>query len=202
MVMPPDWGGSCTVETLVAHYAAIAGHMPVMPVTFVLAQHGVEFRLTTLRAVGKRVAGFAAVKDDFCGEFARRISLMLYDRCAAVSGGQKQNHLNLPPYGCDGYLSTFVTFKPQVARAYRAAIERSDLAGAKDLIATDGSPFFDYMMRLPGGFDAGIHGALEVFGIAARWRRPPYYSLNDEEMEQLADFLHRLPPVPEDKLHA
>ncbi len=47
---------------------------------------------------------------------------------------------------------------------------------------------------LPGGFDAGIHGALELFGIAKRWRRATYYDLNETEMESLAGFFqdHRL----------
>ena len=38
---------------------------------------------------------------------------------------------------------------------------------------------------LPGGFDAGIHGVLELAGICGRWRRPPYYSLSDAELEKL-----------------
>ena len=49
-------------------------------------------------------------------------------------------------------------------------------------------PYFDFVIQLTGGFDAGIHGALELFGIAQRWRRKPYYTLNDEEMERLAGF--------------
>jgi hypothetical protein len=39
------------------------------------------------------------------------------------------------------------------------------------------------------GFDTGIHGALEIFGVCQRWRRLPYYSLSNAEMEKLADFL-------------
>ena len=53
----------------------------------------------------------------------------------------------------------------------------------------------DYIMKLAGGFDAGFHGVLEICGIAKRWRRPPYYSLSDEEIERLAAFLRGLPPV-------
>jgi len=49
-------------------------------------------------------------------------------------------------------------------------------------------PFFDLIGQLPGGFDSGMHGKMELFRIAKRWRRKPYYSLNDEEMERLADF--------------
>ncbi len=50
-------------------------------------------------------------------------------------------------------------------------------------------PFFDYVIRLPGGFDAGIHGVMEFPGQAGRGRRPPFHSLDDAEMEKLADFL-------------
>ena len=38
-------------------------------------------------------------------------------------------------------------------------------------------------------YDAGIHGILELYGLARRWRRPPYYSLDDAEMASLAEFL-------------
>ena len=50
-------------------------------------------------------------------------------------------------------------------------------------------PYFDYIVGLKGGFDAGMHGVYELFGLAQRWRRKPYYSLNDREMEDLKGFL-------------
>ncbi|MBT4819635.1 MAG: hypothetical protein HON70_28250, partial [Lentisphaerae bacterium] len=53
-------------------------------------------------------------------------------------------------------------------------------------------PFFELIMGMPGGFDAGIHGVLELFGICQRWRRPPYYSLNDGDMDRLASGLQDL----------
>jgi len=46
-------------------------------------------------------------------------------------------------------------------------------------------PFFDTIFSLPRGFDAGMHGMLELHGICKRWRRPPFYSLSDAEMERL-----------------
>ena len=33
MALPPNWGGSCTTETLVEHYSAVAEHLPLMVVT-------------------------------------------------------------------------------------------------------------------------------------------------------------------------
>jgi len=50
---------------------------------------------------------------------------------------------------------------------------------------------FDLIMKSPGGFDAAIHGILELKGLAQRWRRPPYYSLSDPEMEKLSDALEK-----------
>lgn len=195
MVLPPDWAGSCTPHTLADHYAAVAQHAPVMIVTNVFSARGATFGLETLKVLLGRVEGIVAVKDDVCGEFARRMALMVRDHWAVLSGGQKQNHLDIHPYGCDGYLSTFISFMPEVAHAYWQTIESGNLAAAVEIIRKIDMPFFDYLMRLAGGFDAGIHGALEIFGIAQRWRRPPYYNLDDEEMAGLSDFLRRLPPV-------
>jgi len=192
MLMPPDWADSCTPQTMAEHYAAVARHIPVMIVTNVFIPRGTTFGLETLKRTLELSENVLAVKDDMCGEFARKMSLLLYDRVVILSGGQKQNHLNLLPYGCDGYLSTFIAFKPGVTHAYWKAVESNDMAAARDVIAKYDMPYFDYVTSLRGGFDAGFHGALELFGIAERWRRSPYVSLNDEEMEQLAAFFRGL----------
>lgn len=192
MVLPPDWAASGTCETLVQHYAAVAREIPVMAVTGIFLARGAAFGLDVLKTLADRVPGVVAVKDDFCGEFARKMALLVHDRFAIFSGGQKQNHLDVWPYGCDGYLSTFITFRPEVAHAYWSAIQRNDIRSAVRVIARFDMPYFDHVMKLPGGFDAGMHGVLEVCGIAKRWRRPPYYSLSDAEMEQLAAFVRGL----------
>ena len=176
-------------ETQVAHYAAVAREIPVMVVTGPFIPRGSAFALETLKLVRDEVAGVYAVKDDMCGDFVRRMSLLVHDRWAVWSGGLKENHMNNLPYGCDGYLSTFITFKPQVAWDYWRAIEKNDLAKAKEIIRDYEMPYFDFIAKLPGGMDAGIHGTLELFGVAPRWRRKPYHSLSDEEMEKLKGFL-------------
>ncbi len=188
MSLPPDWGASCTKETLVAHYAAVARRLPLMIVTNFLGSRGADFALEVIAAALDRVEPIAGIKDDVCGEFARRLCLLAHDRCPVFAGGQKQNHMNMHPYGVDGYLSTFLNFKPEVAHAYWSAIEANDLPAARRVIADIDMPFFQFISSLPGGFDAGVHAAYEVFGVAGRWRRPPYYSLSDEEMERVADF--------------
>ena len=188
MVLPPDWAESCTVETVVEHYAAVTEVIPVMVVTNYFMFRAKDFGLNVLERLRDRVPGVVAVKDDVCGEFARKMGLLLYGELALISGGQKQNHLNALPYGCDGYLSTFIKFKPEVAQAYWRAIQADDLETAREIIADYDIPLFEFIHAFPGGFNACIHGALELFGIGPRWRRKPYYSLNDDEMTRLKGF--------------
>jgi 4-hydroxy-tetrahydrodipicolinate synthase len=187
MVLPPDWGASSTVEGLVAHYGAVAEEIPVMVVTNLFRQRQ-AFGLEVLKALRDQVEGIVAIKDDVTGPFTRKMCLLVHDQWAVFSGGQKQNHLDLVPYGCDGYMSTFIKFAPQVAQAYWEAIQAEDWARAGQIIETYDMPYFEFVIPLTGGFDAGIHGTLELFGIAQRWRRPPYHSLDDEELERLKGF--------------
>jgi len=192
MVMPPDWGGSCTPATLAEHYRAVAAVMPVMLVSNVFIARGPKFGLDTLRLVLEATDRVVAIKDDMCGEFARKMSLLVHDRWAVISGGQKQNHLNNHPYGCDGYLSTLITFKPEIAHAYWQAVSANNLPEARRIIRDFDYPFFELVMGLPGGFNAGIQAMLELKGIAQRWRRKPYHSLSDQELEAFAAGLRKI----------
>ena len=40
-----------------------------------------------------------------------------------------------------------------------------------------------------GQLDAALHGTYELHGLTERWRRPPYHSLSDEQMEELSQVL-------------
>ena len=192
MVMPPDWGGSATPQTFADHYRAVGQVMPVMLVTNVFSARGPKFGYDTLRLTLAQAENVVAIKDDVCGEFARKMSLLVQDRWAVVSGGQKQNHLNNHPYGCDGYLSTFLSLKPELSRAYWRAVETNNLPEMKRIIRDYDHPFFESALALPGGFNAGIQATLELKGIAGRWRRKPYYNLSEAELEAFADRLRQL----------
>ncbi len=189
MVLPPDWASSCTSETLRDHYAAVAEHIPVMLVTGVFIPRGEEFGLETIRMVRDTVENVVAIKDDMHGRFVRKMALLVHDQWAVFAAGSKQDHLLLHPYGCDGYMSTMMMFKPEIPHAYWCAIEANDTAAATAIIQDYDVPFYDLILSSPGSFDAAIHGVLEIFGICQRWRPPPYYNLSDEEMEKLRDEL-------------
>ncbi len=187
MVKPPIWGASGTVETSVEHYAAVAAEIPVMLVTNIWANDTAK-GLRTVEVLLDRVDGIVAIKDDILGEFVRKMTAMARDEWAVFSGGQKQNHLDIVHYGAVGYMSTFVSFYPAVTHRYWSAVEAKDWGAAAKVIEEDDWPFFSYISGLQGGFDAGMHGILELYGVAGRWRRTPYYSLDDEEMENLKAF--------------
>ena len=187
MVKPPIWGASGTVETSVEHYAAVAEEIPVMLVTNIWANDTAK-GLKTVEILLDKVDGIVAIKDDILGEFVRKMTAMARDEWAVFAGGQKQNHLDIVHYGAVGYMSTFVSFYPPVTHKYWSAVQAEDWGSAAKVIEEDDWPFFSYIAGLQGGFDAGMHGILELYGVAGRWRRTPYYSLNDEEMEELKAF--------------
>lgn len=191
MVLPPDWAGSCTADTFVAHYAAAAAEIPVMVVTNVFSRSH-ELGFEVLQRLRDKVPGVIAIKDDLVGAFARKMAVLLHGHWAVISGGQKANHFDLIHYGCDGYLSTLVTFAPQVTQAYWQAVQAGELDTAAGIMREYDMPYFDYVLRVEGSFDAALHGTYELFGLAQRWRRPPYHSLTDEQMDALSQQLVEL----------
>ncbi|MDP6778377.1 MAG: dihydrodipicolinate synthase family protein [Candidatus Latescibacteria bacterium] len=188
MVLPCNWAHSCTADTIVEHYLAVAEHIPVMIVTGLFSPMGPTFALEAIEKTLDRSERVVAIKDDMIGDFARRLCLMAHERVPVFAGGQKVNHMNMWPYGCDGYMSTFISFGLDVPRQYWQAIEAMDLATARGIIRDLDMAFFDFIGTLTGGWNAGFHGSMELFGVTKRWRRKPYYSLNDKEMETLAGF--------------
>jgi len=185
MVLPPDWAKSLTPESVADHYAAVGEHIPVMIVTNYLLPRGAPFALETVKATLRRTDRVVALKDDMCGATARHITALVHDRWAVWAGGRKENHLNIAPYGAHGYLSTFLTFAPQVAHDYWQAWQERRLDDMMRIITEIDMPFFEMVGKRMHSFDVGIHGTLEVFGLAKRWRPKPYTSATDEEIEIL-----------------
>jgi len=189
MVLPPDWAGSTTVDTLVDHYSAVGKHIPVMVVTNYLKNRPLNFAYNVIEALVERAPGVVALKDDVCGEFVRKACLIAYDRWAIIAGGLKQNHMNMLPYGVNGYFSNFIIFKPELTWLYWQAIIEGNIKSATAIIRDYDMPFFDYNNTVVGNRDAAIHGILEIAGHSKRYRRLPYYSLSDKAQEELHAFI-------------
>ena len=192
MALPPDWARSCNTEDFVEYYATLADILPIMLVTNVFKPRGDAFGLGTIERVRDEVTGVVAVKDDLCGDFGQKLSTLVYGSWAVLVGGQKRNHMNVVHHGADGFLSTFISFKADVATDYWSAIGDSDYEKAQRIIDRYEVPFFDFITPLPGGFDSGMHGVYELVGRYGRWRRKPYRSLTDAEMKNLAELCAEL----------
>ncbi|MDW7656962.1 MAG: dihydrodipicolinate synthase family protein [Bacillota bacterium] len=189
MPLPPDWAGSCTNDGLITYFETIANEMPVMLVT---SLGGRPLPMPVISHLHANHTQVMAVKDDICGAYGKRLVNLVQDKWSYLSGGRKINHLDTMPYGATGYLSVYMRFLPVIAHRYWQAISKRDLEGAVDVIRTYDIPFMEDLVAATGlHFDALIHAALEVFGLAERWRRNPYVSASDQQMEQIRDFFTR-----------
>ena len=185
MVLPPDWGASCTADSLVQHFAEVGAEIPLMAVSNVFTERQISFAIEVTTRLLAEVPQIVAVKDDLAGDYGRRLALLASERWAVISGGQKKNHLGVVPFGSDAYLSTFVTFHPRVTGMYWDAIAAGDLKTARGVVERYDMPLFDLLLKTTGGFDAALHGIYELYGIYGRWRRRPYHSLSDEQLARL-----------------
>jgi dihydrodipicolinate synthase/N-acetylneuraminate lyase len=189
MVMPPDWESSCSVQNLVHHFASAGQHIPVMVADNFLLRRSEAFALQLIQKLYEEVPQVVALKDDVTGSLIRKICLLTSERWALIAGGQKENHINMIPYGVDGYFSLLCTFNPSVSRQYWNYIQANRIPNAVSIANEFDIPVFKYLLASDGGFDAGIHGMLELAGLGKRYRREPYHSLNDHQMEMLKEFL-------------
>ncbi len=179
MLRPPDWAGSPTPESLAEHYAAVSRVVPVMPVGMP------PFR--TLEILAETDARIVAFKEDMSMDYAFRVVGLYGDRWPMIAGGGKARHLMLWAAGVKASFSIYVRMAPGVTRAYWKALEAGDLAEARRIADRYEAPLFNWP-DFPGGLDSLIHAALEIFGLSERWRRPPYVSAADADLEKLRGF--------------
>ena len=191
MALPPTWGGS-TPADLAQHFVTLGEIMPVMAVTGLFAGKSDDYALETLQIALDRSDQVMAIKDDRGGPFVQRMCLECHDRCAIFAGGQKLLHLTMHPFGVDGYMSMYVSFEPDIPRRYWNAVAADDLDTAKRICHQYEVPLFEHLSSYDGGWNVAAHGMIELYGIAGRWKRKPYTSLDDAGMERLKGFLQGL----------
>jgi len=187
MLKPPDSFESGTVETFVQHYVEVSRYVPVMLVSNVLGNRGHDFALEVVRRSIEQSKSIVSMKNDSGHEFGRNLSRLCQGTGVIpfAGGGKKAHFAVVPVDGGPSYMSTFQVGAPHISREYWRATQAKDLKRAEEIIEQYETPYWDYLKTLQGGWNAGWHGALELFGVAGRWRRKPYYSLNDEELEGL-----------------
>jgi len=192
MTRPPDWAKSATVDTLVEFYTKVGEHIPVMLVTNIFAPRPDSFGIHVMQALADRVPNMIAAKDDLQGDFARQMCMIGKGKWATFAGGGQRNFLNMWPYGCDGFMCRHMNFKPSISYDFWNALQANDSQKAAELTRTIELPLENHMATYTGGRDAAVHGLMEIFDVAGRFRRPPYYSLNDQEMKELKAFVKNM----------
>ena len=190
MVLPPNWGGSVTPESLVEHYAAVAAEIPVMVVTNLFRGPHQALGLKTLEIARDRVPGILALKEDVGDEFARKACMLVAQEWAVIAA-REELFLDVRLFGCVGYMTPFFFFLPDVVRQTWEAIREERWDEVKRFLMEYDHPYREFVGRLPGGYSAGLMGAFELKGISGRWRRKPYHSLNNAELAKLKEFFQQ-----------
>ncbi len=193
--LPPVWANGVTPEELTGYYLRVAEKSPLMLIYSPLPQ--TRDASLHLEQVFRRAPGrVLAIKDDFCTPSAREMTAAYGERCAVFAGGQKQNFLNIKPYGATGFLSTIGMFRPEITWDFWRAVTGGNEKEAARIVTEIDTPFFDLLVSLPGSFDAGIHAIMEMYGFGCRSRRPPYHTLTEAELEQFRAALAPLGLLP------
>jgi dihydrodipicolinate synthase/N-acetylneuraminate lyase len=181
----PYWPGTITAQSFADHFTAIGKEISTMVIT-----QNQPYVLDALQLLLEEGNGVVALKEDVCGAFGRKVATLTRGRFALLSGGLKENHLDIFPFGADGYLSVYARFKPEVAFMYWNAINTGNLAEAVRIIEFYERPFMEELPIQAGiDYDALVHAAMEIYGIAPRYRRAPFTSADSNQIEILKTFL-------------
>jgi len=148
--------------------------------------------LAVTRAVLETVGNVMAMKADVTGGFDRAVTSLVKDTWTVFAGGQKSSTWSS---GRTGAKAT----SPRLPRSVRAWPARTGkrcgrrIRGRRSRSSRPSTVRSSITSRVTRGFDAALHGVMELAGLAKRWRRPPFTSLDDAEMEKLSGMLDTLP---------
>jgi 4-hydroxy-tetrahydrodipicolinate synthase len=190
MPLPPDWAQSASPINLVEFYTKISEVIPVMMVTNI-GKRAIPVEVIKTLLINEN--NIVAVKDDKCGQYGKDTAKTVNKKWAFLSGGRMINHMDVMPYGADGYLSAYMRFKPEIAHKYWDAVSTNSIIEAVNIINKYDKPFMEDLPKQLGlNFDAVIHAAMEVCGICERWRRNPYINASEIHMDIISSFLSKL----------
>ena len=189
--MIPDWAQSAGADEMFSLIEASGRILPTMALTNLCSNRGIPMSVFQ-RLIDEQTPGFAGVKDDMTGLYGRRLAALLGGKYAFLSGGRAESHLDAAPYGVDGYLSIFMRIKPEKAWQYWNNWLSGDLDACASWIMRYETPFMDFVAQSGLHFDLVIHAIMEIEGLCGRWRRAPYRSATDEEMDKIRAFWNEL----------
>jgi len=182
-----DWGQSAGNDECFDSVCETGKIMPVIVLTNLVNGRGLP--LSVFEKLAKeKPTGFVGIKDDVCGDYGRRLAGLFNGNFAFMSGGLAVNHLDSAPYKTDGYLSLFASFYPKYCHEYWDLYTKNDILGCGRWIIEKENPYVDMLDANGLNFDAACHGMMELAGICGRYRRSPYSSMTDAQMEILSDY--------------
>lgn len=179
----PDWAASCDAALLAQCFRDIGKIMPVMLLTAIEGR-GIPF--PTIEALTP-ADGIVAVKDDVPMPYGRDLGYRIRDKFAFLSGGTASGFLAEVPYGADGYLSVYARCFPQISDEFWKTYKTGTLLQAAKVVEKYELPLRDLWNSMH--FDAVNHALQELAGVGTRYRRAPYSSLTDEQMEKLKELI-------------
>ena len=183
----PDWCGGLDKDAVVACMKELGAVMPVMLLSCMMGG-GIPLSILDRLSADD---GLVAMKDDVGQPYGKNLLAHIRDKIAYLSGGRAFNFLDTAAYGADGYLSVYARMYPQVSNAFWNAYTSGDMKEAIALVEKyDIALFADFIAKNGLDFSAVIQGMYETAGVGSRWRRFPYSSLTDAQMEKLKAFIH------------
>lgn len=191
LVIPfvPDWAQSNDAGLLAAAFREIGAVMPTMLLTNMINGRGIPY------AVFDELTpkdGIVAIKDDMPGPYGKNLLPRVRHKMAFLQGGRAFNFLDQAPFGADGYLSVYSRVYPAVSNLFWEYYTAGKMKEAVELVEKYDIGFFDFVAEKGIHFSAAIQGMYEIAGVGTRWRRAPYSSLTDAQMEGLTAFIKRL----------
>lgn len=183
----PDWCGGLDKDAVVACMKELGAVMPVMLLSCMMGG-GIPLSILDRLSADD---GLVAMKDDVGQPYGKNLLAHIRDKIAYLSGGRAFNFLDTAAYGADGYLSVYARMYPQVSNAFWNAYTSGDMKEAIALVEKyDIALFADFIAKNGLDFSAVIQGMYETAGVGSRWRRFPYSSVTDAQMEKLKAFIH------------
>ena len=182
----PNWCGGLDKDAVVTCMKELGAVMPIMLLSCMMGG-GIPLSILDKLSADD---GLVAMKDDVAQPYGKNILSHIRDKMAYLSGGRAFNFLDTAAYGADGYLSVYARMYPQISNAFWNAYTSGNMGEAIALVEKyDIALFADFIGKNGLDFSAVIQGMYETAGVGSRWRRFPYSSLNDEQMEKLKVFV-------------
>ncbi len=204
MALPNDQAAQDAVG-VEGFYRAIAAVMPTMIVGIPPVR--VLERLHDVQAI-------CAFKEDGSTEYALNAATRFGERYAIITGGVLWRYLAQQPYGVKAYMDWLAPLAPSLSARFYAASSSGDVPAMAKFIRDVEMPFQDLagneffgglsstgVSSFTGGWQGLWRAALEVNGIAKRYRRAPLPAASDQELAALRHAMAQLNMLEDQTTH-